>query len=85
MFTYTICHLQRVGAAAAFKALGISFTFDDGSNPTSAAAIAKAADVAVVFGSAHSGEGSDRPDLSLGSKGGQQNINDVIVAVVRML
>eukprot|EP00756_Hemistasia_phaeocysticola_P001761 Hpha_TRINITY_DN11228_c0_g1::TRINITY_DN11228_c0_g1_i1::g.167526::m.167526/K05349/bglX; beta-glucosidase len=60
----------------AFRALGLDITYEKGSTVDAAVAAAKAADLAIVFGSAHSGEGSDRKDLSLGG-----NIDSVIPAV----
>jgi beta-glucosidase len=49
---------NRAGAAA-------TITYNDGSDPVSAAAAAKAADVAIVFGNDLEGEGADRACLSL--------------------
>jgi beta-glucosidase len=54
-------------------------TFDDGSDPTSAAAAAHAADVAVVFGYYTEGEGSDRPNINL-DNGGDALISAVAAA-----
>ena len=60
----------------AFRAIGVDVHYEPGNTTEAAAAAARAADVVVVFGSAHSGEGSDRKDLRLGG-----NIDDVIAAV----
>jgi beta-glucosidase len=54
----------------------LQFIYEEGKTIDSAAAAAKAADVAIVFGSAHTSEGADRANLSLGG-----NIDDVISAV----
>ena len=60
----------------AFRARGLDVTYNDGSDAGAAAAAAKAADVAIVFGYATSGEGSDRKDLSL-----EDNIDALVPAV----
>jgi len=65
-----------VSPYAALQQLGIEVTYEEGTDVTKAVASAKAADVAIVFGSAHSGEGHDRTSLSLSA-----NIDDVIPAV----
>eukprot|EP00755_Sulcionema_specki_P016436 Sspe_Gene.10360::Locus_3458_Transcript_1_1_Confidence_1.000_Length_2315::g.10360::m.10360/K05349/bglX; beta-glucosidase len=44
---------------------GVCITYNDGSDPAKAAAAAQAADVALVFASTTSSEGSDRKSLSL--------------------
>lgn len=55
---------QMVSAVAAFSAIpGVNVTYDPASSMSSATAAAAAADVAIVFGSAHAGEGHDRPNL----------------------
>jgi hypothetical protein len=46
-----------------FQARGIDVTFEPAKTVADAVAAAKAADVAIVFGSAHSHEGADRKDL----------------------
>ena len=48
------------------KAPNAKIEFDVGTNPESAAALAKAADVAIVFASRWETEGADAPSLSLG-------------------
>eukprot|EP00051_Salpingoeca_urceolata_P005714 m.76313 g.76313 ORF g.76313 m.76313 type:complete len:680 (+) comp14507_c2_seq1:2997-5036(+) len=65
-----------VSPYAAWKLAGIDVTYEEGKVVAAAVAAAKAADVAIVFGSAHSSEGHDRDDLYLGG-----NIDDVIAAV----
>jgi beta-glucosidase len=47
------------------KAAGVNVQFDSGSNPDSAAALAKSSDVAIVFAYQWESEGMDLPDLSL--------------------
>jgi len=54
----------------------ITIDYDDASDIDKTVAAAKEADVVIVFGSAHSGEGHDRDNLTLGG-----NIDDVIPAV----
>jgi len=61
---------------AALSALGLNVTYTEGSLVEEAVKAAKAADLAIVFGSAHSGEGRDRANLSLGA-----NADAVILAV----
>ena len=57
---------SKVSPLAALTSLGFSsITFNDGKDAEAAIEAAKNADVAIVFASAHSGEGHDRPDLSL--------------------
>ena len=51
--------------AIARRAPGAEITFDDGLYPTSAAAAASRADVAIVFATKWGAEGEDEPDLSL--------------------
>jgi beta-glucosidase len=48
---------------------GATVTYNDGTDPAAAAAAAKTASVAVVFGYAMQGEGADRGTLSLDSNG----------------
>lgn len=69
-----------VSPVTAFAALGVKATYNDGTDVASAVAAAKAADVAIVFGSAHSGEGHDRDSLNL-----EDNIDALIpqVALLR--
>ena len=71
-----VSNASAVSPMTAFKSLGVDVSFHDGGSPTSAAAAAKAADVAIVFGSAATGEGHDRLNLKLDG-----NIDDVIPAV----
>lgn len=54
---------ELVSPLAAFQARGIDVTFEPAKTVGDAVAAAKAADVAIVFGSAHSHEGADRKDL----------------------
>ncbi len=55
---------QQVSAFDAFKLIpNVEVTYYDGSNLTEVTTAAKNSDVTIVFGSAHSGEGSDRKDL----------------------
>jgi beta-glucosidase len=58
---------------------GDSVTFDDGSDLASAAAAARSADVAVVFGYYTEGEGADRPNINL-DNGGDALISSVAAA-----
>jgi beta-glucosidase len=57
---------------------GSNVTYDDGSNVASAASVAAAADVAIVFVATSSSEGSDRPDLDLDKGQG-----DLITAIAK--
>jgi len=52
-----------VSPLAAFQARGADVTYEPATTVAAAVAAAKAADVAIVFGSAHSGEGHDRKNL----------------------
>ena len=45
---------------AAIQARGMDVVYEPGATAAAAKAAAKAADVAIIFGSAHSGEGRDR-------------------------
>ena len=55
---------QMVSAVAAFSTIPhVVVVYNNGSNVDSATACAAAADVAIVFGAARSGEGHDRADL----------------------
>ena len=56
---------RLVSPLAAFQARGADVNFTDHSDVDAMVAAAKAADIAIVFGSAHSGEGHDRKDLNL--------------------
>jgi beta-glucosidase len=58
------------------QANGGTVTYADGSDPAAAAAVAAAADVAVVFGHYREGEFADRPDISLDAGG------DALIAAV---
>jgi len=51
--------------AVSAKAAGVDVQFDSGENPASAAALAKQADVAIVFAYQWTSEGMDLPNLSL--------------------
>ena len=65
---------------AAFVGLGLDVVYSDATDLANATATAAAADVAIVFGSAHSGEGRDRKDLLFTVTNGVV-IEDVIAAV----
>lgn len=72
--------------AAPLKALqaavpGATVTFDDGSDPTRAAAAAKAADVAIVYAVKPEAEGVDHADLSLPA--GQDALIDAVAGANR--
>ena len=71
-----VSNASAVSPFTALKALGADVTYEEGASPAAAAAAAKKADVAIVFGSAHTGEGHDRIDLTLSA-----NIEAVIPAV----
>jgi beta-glucosidase len=58
---------------------GDTVTFDNGSDPTAAAAAARAADVAVVFGYYTEGEGTDRTSINL-DNGGDALVSAVAAA-----
>jgi beta-glucosidase len=60
---HTITPLQGITARAA--ANGAKVTFDDGSDPAKAAALAGKADIAIVFAYDTEGEGSDRQCVAL--------------------
>jgi beta-glucosidase len=62
-----VAPLDAITARAA--QVGASVTFDNGSDPAAAAAIASSADVAIVFGYAKQGEGADRTTLALDGNG----------------
>lgn len=51
---------RLVSPLAAFQARGIDVTFEPGATVDAAVSAAKAADVAIIFGSAHSGEGESK-------------------------
>ena len=65
-----------VSPYAALTAAGYRVVYEEGKTAAVAAAAAAAADVAIVFGHAESGEGHDRPTLTL------QGNTDAIVAAV---
>ena len=52
-----------ISPLAAFQARGVDVSFEPAKTVADAVTAAKAADVAIVFGSAHSHEGADRKDL----------------------
>jgi hypothetical protein len=54
---------RLVSPLAAFQARGVDVTFEPAKTVADAVSAAKAADVAIIFGSAHSGEGHDRANL----------------------
>lgn len=62
-----VAPLDSITARAA--ATGGTVTYADGSDPAAAAALAAAADVAVVFGYYREGEFADRPNISLDGDG----------------
>ena len=62
---------MKISPLAAFTAKGYDVVYEPALTVAAAVAAAKAADVAIVFGSAHSGEGHDRADL-LFSHGGKK-------------
>jgi beta-glucosidase len=62
-----VAPLDAITARAAEA--GQTVTYDNGADPAAAAAAAKAADVAVVFGYAKQGEGTDRTTLALDGNG----------------
>lgn len=65
-----------ISPVSAFAALGIKATYEAADTVDAAVAAAKAADIAIVFGFAKSGEGHDRSSLNL-----EGNIDQVIPAV----
>ena len=68
-----------VSPLAAFQERGVDVTFEPAKTVADAVSAAKAADVAVIFGSAHSGEGHDRKDL-LFTSGGKAEEEDTPLA-----
>ena len=62
---------RLVSPLAAFQARGVDVTYEPAATVADAVAAAKAADVAIIFGSAHSGEGHDRADLLFHHSGKQ--------------
>ena len=58
-----------VSPLAAMQRLGLNVKFEPAATAVAAAKAAAAADVAILFGSAHSGEGSDRSSLLFDSSG----------------
>jgi|EP01049_Picozoa_sp_SAG25_P000326 beta-glucosidase len=73
-----------VSPLAAMQRLGLSVTYDPGATASTAAKAAAAADVAIVFGSAHSGEGHDRTDLLFNNASGSDRLEYVIAAVAKV-
>eukprot|EP01052_Picozoa_sp_SAG31_P031036 SAG31_NODE_3247_length_4493_cov_3.475876_3_plen_261_part_00 len=72
-----VSNASAVSPLTAFKALkDLDVSYHDGSSPKAAADAAKSADIAIVFGSAATGEGHDRLNLNLDG-----NIDQVIPAV----
>jgi beta-glucosidase len=72
-----VAPLDAITARAA--ANGDSVTFSDGSDTAAAAATARAADVAIVFGYYTEGEGTDRPNIDL-DNGGDALVSAVAAA-----
>ena len=73
-----------VSPLAAMQGLGLAVTYDAGTTASDAAKVAAAADVALVFGSAHSGEGHDRTDLLFHNASGSDRLESVIAAVAKV-
>lgn len=69
---------ELVSPLAAFLARGIDATYEPAKTVADAVAAAKLADVAIVFGSAHSHEGADRKDLLFEHSG--PDADDALVA-----
>jgi beta-glucosidase len=65
IFTVTVYHRSAPLRGIAEKAKGAVVKFDPGTDPVSAAALAKASDVAIVFAVQHTSENMDLPNLSL--------------------
>jgi len=65
-----------VSPLEAFTAMGLDVEYDSANDTTTAVEKAKKADVVIIFGSAHSGEGHDRDSLNLSG-----NIDDLIPKV----
>ena len=73
-----------VSPLEAFTNLGFDIVYEPGHSIAAAVAAAASADVAIVFGSAHSGEGSDRTDLLFAPSGDSAHtVEDVIIAVAQ--
>jgi len=73
-----------VSPLEAFTRLGLDVVYEPALTVKAAVAAAKAADVAIIFGSAHSSEGRDRTDLLFYTntkKGAVARTEDVITAV----
>ena len=66
------------------KTHGFSVMYDAGLTAASAAKAAAVADVAIVFGSAHSGEGHDRTDLLFNNETGTERLENVITEVAKV-
>jgi beta-glucosidase len=76
---------QMVSAFEAFSAIpNVNVVYVNGSDIKSAASAAASADVAIVFGSARSGEGSDRLNLLFHQDFPDTTTEDVIVAVAQV-
>jgi beta-glucosidase len=65
IFSTTVYHRSAPLKGIAEKAKGAVVKFDPGADPVSAAALAKASDVAIVFAVQHTYENMDLPNLSL--------------------
>jgi beta-glucosidase len=69
--------------AAMQELFGLAVTYNAGATAAAAVKAAAAADVAIVFGSAHSGEGHDRADLLFSNASGTERLEYVIAAVAK--
>ena len=76
LLTEVVYHRSVPVDAIRAAAPGAQVTFDPGTDPSAAAAAAKAADVAIVFAVQHESEGADLPNLSL------PNDQDALIAAV---
>ncbi|HET7438933.1 MAG TPA: glycoside hydrolase family 3 C-terminal domain-containing protein, partial [Nitrospira sp.] len=76
IFSTTVYHRSAPLKGIAEKARGAVVKFDPGTNPASAAALARASNVAIVFAVQHTYENMDLPNLSL-----PENQDAVIEAV----
>ncbi len=65
IFSDTVYHRSAPLKGIAEKAKGAAVKFDPGTDPVSAAALAKASDLAIVFAVQHTYENMDLPNLSL--------------------
>jgi beta-glucosidase len=68
MFNITVYHRSAPLRGIAEKAKGTVVKFDPGTDPVSAAALAKSSNVAIVFAVQHTFENMDMPSLSLPEK-----------------